>query len=168
MNSLTTSPWGFSSVASSLDRFEALPISTSTPSFSGISYGNAFLIHSHSYGDERGLDGALILTELEKSGVSMVDKNEVLVFLIQNQFPLETIKEGFEAIRREFPTESLQLGVFIDAETLKETLFFSVNVSDVEKDINESVGKITRATRKWMDDKPSRYSDLLSIDLRAV
>ena len=166
MNSLATSPWGFSPVASSLDKFEALPTSTSTPSCTGISYSNAFLIRSHSYGDEREQDGTLILTEMEKAGVEVDDKSGVLVFLIQNQFPLETVKEGFRAIRNEFQKEKLQLSIFIDPDTLRETLYFIVNIPS--STVESSVEKVTLATHQWLDNKPARYSDLLNIDLRIV
>lgn len=166
MNSLAPSPWGFSSVASSLDKFEALPISTSTPSRSGVSYGNAFLIRSHSYGDEREQDGTLILTEMEKADVAIDDKSGILVFLIQNQFPIDTVKEGFQAIRNEFQKEELQLSIFIDPDTLKETLYFIVNISSDA--VENSIEKVTRATHLWLDNKPARYSDLLNIDLRVV
>lgn len=107
-----------------------------------------------------------MLTELEKLGVDIADKSAVLVFLIQNQFPVETVKDGFEAIRAEFPSEKLQLSIYFDPDSLRETLFFSVNITAAS--IGDSVKKVISANRRWLDDKPSNYSDVLSIDLRVV
>lgn len=166
MDTLTMSPWGFSSIESVIDKLEVLPTSTSTPSCSGTSYGNAFLLRSHSYGDEREQNGAVILTELERLGVDVIEKSAVLVFLTQNQFPVEIVREGFEFIRDEFPSEKLQLSIYFDPDSLRETLYFSINVTN--EDIDSSVKKVISANRKWLDGKPSNYSNALSIDLRVV